>query len=150
MLFLTLSSDQPNCTIRENEFSWSLHNFDLGCHKWVGLSSLSLDFKSSNTRFDTSVELCTNLIDQSYFNEFGVIHTIPGKFAYAQKRTSIEFWKVDSRNPKIVTFTFRHANVNIIKNFKVTLVFAKTQNAPRLMVRISFCSPINNCFSIFN
>lgn len=147
MLFLTLSSSQSNCTKRENEFSWALHNFDLGCHKWVGLSSISMDFASRRAQFDTSVELCTNLIDKSYFNETGLIHTIPGKNAYSQKKNSIEFWKLDSRRPKIVTFTFVNSNVNNLENFKVTLAFAKTQNAPQLMVKVFIGLPVPNCLS---
>ena len=135
MLFLTLDSNQPNCSKRENEFHFALHNFDLGHHKLVGLSTVSIDFKRTAAEFDSSIDLSTSLIDRSYYNENGVIHTIPGKNSRVHTKCSIEFWKLDTRKPKNVTFTFRHANVNNIQNFRVTLAFAKSQNEDQVMVR---------------
>lgn len=135
IMFLTLSSSQPNCSKRDNEISWALHNFDLGCHKWVGISSLSIEFKNEQKNFGSNVNLCLNLIDTNSYNESGIILTIPGENAYAVNKNVIEFWKLDTRRPKNVTFTFRNSNVNIMENFKVTLAFAKTQNAPQTVVR---------------
>ena len=135
MLFLTLNSNQPNCSKRENEFHFALHNFDLGYHQLVGLSSISIDFTGTAEDFDSSIDLSTSLIDRSYYNENGVIHTIPGKNSRVLHKSSIEFWKLDTRKPKNVTFTFRHTNVNTIKNFRVTLAFAKLQNEEQNMVR---------------
>ena len=137
MLFLTLTSDQTNFSKRENEISWTLHNFDFGCHEWVGLSSLTFDFGNTGkmaSNILSNIDIISNLIDKNSFNEAGIIHTIPGKNAYAKKENFVEFWKLDSRRPKNVTFTFRHFNVNKINNFKVTLIFVKTQNAPQFMV----------------
>lgn len=137
MLFLTLSSDQANCSKTGNEYSWAMHNFDLGAHEWVGLSSISMDFER-NGRFASSVNLCTNLIDKSIFNESGLIHIIPGKFGYDEKKNRLEFWRLDTRKPRNVTFTFRHANVNKLAKFSVTLAFAKSRDAQQDMVRFFY------------
>ena len=121
-LFLTLSSNQSNFTKRENEISWSLHNFDLGCNQYVGLASFTIEF-IENENFESNTDMLTNLIDKSYFNETGIIYTIPGKNAIAKRSDLVEFWRLDTRKPENVTFTFRHANVNKIKNLTLTLAF---------------------------
>ena len=121
-LFLTLSSNQSNFTKRENEISWSLHNFDVGCNQYVGLASLTIEL-IENESFESNTDMLTNLIDKSYFNETGIIYTIPGKGAIAKRSDLVEFWRLDTRKPENVTFTFRHANVNKIKNLTLTLAF---------------------------
>ena len=130
MLFLTLSSDQSNYTKTENELQWVFHNFDLGCHDLVGLSSVFIDFVPIGTEQESKIDVCTNLIDRNYFNETGILFTISGRKTSKIIRTNIEFWKLDTRKPKNVTFTFRHAKVNNLKNLTITLAFAKNPNAP--------------------
>lgn len=133
MQLLTLSSDQENCSKRENGYSWTLHNFDLGCNNYVALSSCYVDF-AGNRKNATNISLGLNLIDRNFFNELGIIGTIPGNLS-GKNPTSHEFWPLDTRRPENIELTFHHANVNRVKNFKVTLVFTRKENAPQSLVR---------------
>ena len=116
-----------------------MHNVDLGCNQFVGLSSISIEFEN-NANSDANIDISTNLIDKSYFNEIGLIHTIPGLIGYTDKRQIVEFWKLDTPRPERITFTFHHAYANNVRKFSATLAFAKTQDAPQIMVRL-YCPP---------
>lgn len=134
MQLLTLSSDQENCSKRENGYSWTLHNFDLGCNNSVALSSCYVDF-AGNRKYASSIALGLNLIDKNFYNELGIIGIIPGNSANGKNPNSHEFWPLDTRRPKNIELTFHHANVNKVKNFNVTLVFNRIENAPQSLVR---------------
>ena len=112
-----------------------MHNFDLGCNQFVGLSSISIEFENV-ANSDANIDISTNLIDKSYFNETGLIHTIPGLIGYTDKRQIVEFWKLDTPRPESIKFTFHHAYANNVRKFSATLAFAKTQDASQIMVRL--------------
>ena len=150
-MFLTLSSNQSNCSKRENEISWSMPNLDLGCNQFVGLSSAFFTFEGGDNDIYDHFELTTNLIDRNNYNQAGILLTIAGQNAALRsnviknvQRAQIEFWKLDSRKPKNLTFTFRHFNrVNTKKNVTpenatITLAFSQIQDAAQSMVRKEF------------
>lgn len=130
MLFLSLDSTQPNCLRRENEFIWTVPNLDLSCYSSVALSSLLVNYVNFDARNHDRIQISTSLIDKNTMNPSGIIHVLPGKSSYFMEPSrNFEFWPLDSIRPRFVLFTFHHANANMVKNFSVTLAFAKSENA---------------------
>ena len=115
VVFLYLDTEMENfqANWEDGTFIWDMNNLELPAAGSVALSSINISFTKNASR----IKISSNLIQPNFLNPDSVIASYPPTRVREISNffSTLQFYKIDTTNPRMIVLKFHNANISIIR-----------------------------------